>query len=85
MQEDLNGTKEDVIDDVEIFTELIQKEENINRLEAAMQEWKEKGNERLALACAVAIEELKVKQHGKQELRNLWSDEELQMEEDIAS
>ena len=62
-----------------IFTELIQKEENINRLEAAMQEWKEKGNERLALACAVAIEELKVKQNGKQELINLWSDEELQM------
>ena len=84
-KEDLNGTREDVIDEVEIFTELIQKEENLTRLKAAMQEWKGKGNERLALACAVAIEELKIKQNGRQELINLWSEEELQMEEDIAS
>ena len=55
------------------------------RLEAAMEEWKSKGNERLALACAIAIEKLKIKQNGKQELINLWSEEELQMEEDIAS
>ncbi len=76
---------EEVMDEVEIFTELIQKEDNVSRLEAALKEWKSKGNERLALACAVAIEDLKAKQDGKQELLNLWSDEELQMEEDIAS
>ena len=80
-----NEVKDDAMDELEIFTELIQKEDNISRLEAAMEEWKAKGNDRLALACAVAIEELKVKQNGKQELINLWSDKELQMEEDIAS
>ena len=50
-----------------------------------MQKWKSKGNERLALACAVAIEELQAKKNGKQELVNQWSENELQMEEDIAS
>ena len=50
-----------------------------------MQEWKARGNDRLAQACAVAIEELKVKQNSKQELLNLWTEEELLMEEDIAS
>ena len=41
------GKEEDeknVMDEVEIFTELIQKEDNVIRLEAAMQEWKSKGN-----------------------------------------
>ena len=72
-------------DEVEIFTELIQEEENLLRLEEAMQEWKAKGNERLALACAVAIEELKVKQNSKKELLSLWSEEDIQRDEDIAS
>ena len=76
---------EDVIDEVEIFTELIQKEDNLIRLQAAMEEWKAKGNEQLTNACADAIEELKAKQNSEPELINLWSEEELQMEEDIAS
>ena len=83
--ESADGPLEDVMDEIDVFTELIQKEENIIRLEAVMQEWKAKGNDRLAQACAVAIEELKVKQNSKQELLNLWTEEELLMEEDIAS
>ena len=81
----IEEVEEEKIDEVEIFTELIQKEDNIIRLEAAMEEWKAKGNQRLTHACAVAIEQLKVRQSGKQELINLWSEVELQMEEDIAS
>ena len=83
--ESAEGPLEDVMDEIDVFTELIQKEENIIRLEAVMQEWKAKGNDRLAQACAVAIEELRVKQNSKQELLNLWTEEELLMEEDIAS
>ena len=83
--EPADGSLEDVMDEIDVFTELIQKEENIIRLEAVMQEWKAKGNDRLAQACAVAIEELKVKQNSKQDLLNLWTEEELLMEEDIAS
>ena len=72
-------------DETEVFLELIKTDDDIERLEDAMTEWMAKGNERLALECAIAIEQLKVKRDGKKELTNLWSDDELNMEEDIAS
>ena len=72
-------------DETKVFLELIKTDDDMERLEDAMAEWRAKGNERLALECAIAIEQLKVKRDGKKELTNLWSDDELNMEEDIAS
>ena len=72
-------------DETEEFLGLIKADDDIERLEEAMAEWRAKGNEYLALECAAAIEELKVKQKNNHQPINLWSEEELQMEEDIAS
>ena len=65
--------------------ELIKTNDDVEHLEEVMKKCEDKGDEYLAIECAAAIEELKIKQNTKDQLFNLWSEDELQMEEDIAS
>jgi len=60
-------------DETDLIAELIKEDDNKERLEVAMAQWRAKGNERLALACAVALEELKVKREKNQEVKDAWS------------
>ncbi len=81
IKEEKTVKEEESTNEVDVFTQLVRSQTKLHRLEEAMQEWKSKGNQRLAMACSIAIEELKV----KQELLNLWPEEDLPIEEDIAS
>ena len=60
-------------DETDLIAELIKEDDNKERLEVAMAQWRAKGNERLALACAVALEELRVKGEKNQDVKDDWS------------
>ena len=54
-------------------------------VEETLRKIESEGDKYLAHECAVALEEIKIVIDRDNQLVNLWSEKELQMEEDIAS